>query len=519
MNYPITCQRYNVRMKEHVTLTQREQARLQVLNKLLAGYMTTEQAATLMGVSTRHTRRILAAYSEKGAAALAHGNRGRRPANATPHALATEVIRLARTRYTGVNHTHMSELLREREGIDVGRDTLRKILTGAGVNSPRQRRPPKHRVRRQRMLREGMLIQLDGSYHRWLGKDGPQFTLLLAVDYATVPVVNALFCELENTRGYFLLIDGLIRRRGIPLALYVDRHAVFKHTPPTETAAAPTQFSRAMDELGIQLIFALSPQAKGRVERADGTFQDRLVSELRLAGAATIDDANRVLEGFLPRFNNRFKVPPQESEVAYRAVDEGMCLEKTLCFKYRRKVARDNTVRYRWRTLRLLPGTDRPTYAGAAVDVLEGLDDSLAVQHEARDIPSQEAPPPPSVLRGFAGRTAHSPIIQQATNGTGNKWAARLATQDTNHDHDVDQSVETYDRNGTGRVRKAVSSRGRKPTPLQTARWRAVQKAKRKGLSIRGVARELSIHRDTAKKYMNADRPPTSPGRLTATTF
>ena len=190
-------------MMENVTLTQQEQARLQVLNNLLAGYMTTEQAATLMGVSTRHTRRILAAYGEEGAAALAHGNRGRRPANATPNALASEAVRLARSRYAGVNHTHLSELLREREGIDIGRDTLRKILTDAGVNSPRRRRPPKHRVRRQRMPREGMLIQVDGSYHRWLGEDGPQFTLLLAVDDATGMVADALFCELENTHSYF----------------------------------------------------------------------------------------------------------------------------------------------------------------------------------------------------------------------------------------------------------------------------------------------------------------------------
>ena len=125
---------------ENVTLTQQEQARLQILNNLLAGYMTTGQAATLMGVSTRHTRRILAAYREKGAAALAHGNRGRSPANATPSALASEAVRLARSRYAGVNHTHLSELLREREGIEIGRDTLRKILTNAGVNSPRRRR-------------------------------------------------------------------------------------------------------------------------------------------------------------------------------------------------------------------------------------------------------------------------------------------------------------------------------------------------------------------------------------------
>ena len=154
-------------MMEHVTLTQQEQARLQVLNNLLAGYMTTEQAATLMGVSARHTRRILAAYRQEGAAAFAHGNRGRRPSNTTPEGMADAVVHLARARYAGVNHTHMSELLKEREGIDIGRDTLRKILTDAGVNSPRRRRPPKHRVRRQRMPREGMLIQLDGSYHRW----------------------------------------------------------------------------------------------------------------------------------------------------------------------------------------------------------------------------------------------------------------------------------------------------------------------------------------------------------------
>ena len=185
--------------------------------------MTTEQAATLMGVSARHTRRILAAYRKDGAAALAHGNRGRRPANATSDPLATDVVVLARTRYAGVNHTHLSELLREREGIDIGRNTLRKILTDAGMNSPRRRRPPKHRVRRQRMTREGMLIQIDGSYHRWLGEDGPQFTLLLAVDDATGCVVNALFCEQENTRSYLLLMRDLIRSYGIPLALYSDR--------------------------------------------------------------------------------------------------------------------------------------------------------------------------------------------------------------------------------------------------------------------------------------------------------
>ena len=224
---------------------------------------------------------------------------------------------------------------------------------------------------------------------------------------ATGIVPGALFCELEKTRSYFQLLEALIQRCGLPIALYADRHAVFKNTPSSDSAAAPTQFSRAMEELGIQLIFARSPQAKGRVGRTAGTFQDRLVTELRLVGAITIDDANRVLKDFLSRFNNRFKVPAQESEAAHRPVD-GLHLEMVLCFKYRRRVARDNTVRYRRRTLRLLPGTDRTSYAGTVVDVLERLDGRLEVQHQGQDITSQEAPPRPSILRDLAGRPGHT---------------------------------------------------------------------------------------------------------------
>ena len=187
-----------------------------------------------------------------------------------------------------------------------------------------------------------------------------------------------------------------------------------------------------------------------------------------------------------------------------------MCLERILCFKYRRRVARDNTVRYRWRTLQLLPGTDRPSYAGAVVNVLEGPDGRLEVQHEERIVPSQEAPPRPSVLRGFVGRTVHTPIPHLPSNGLGGKWVARLATLDAEVSHD------TADRNGGGRVRKVATQRSRKPTPLQTARWKAVRKAKRKGLSIRGIARELDIHGDTVKKYMNAESPPMARPGLTS---
>ena len=201
---------------ENVTLNPKEQARLQVLNSLLAEHMTLDQAATLMGVSPRHTRRILATYREKGAAAVAHGHRGRNPPNATPEPVATAVVHLARTRYAGTNHTHLSELLSDRDGIDIGRTTLRRILVNAGLSSPRRRRQPKHRVRRQRMPRQGMLIQMGGSHHPWLGDRIPPFTLLIAVDDATGTVVDALFCEKEDAHSYFLLIQRLLQRRGIP---------------------------------------------------------------------------------------------------------------------------------------------------------------------------------------------------------------------------------------------------------------------------------------------------------------
>ena len=142
------------------------------------------------------------------------------------------MVHLARTRYAGANHTHLSELLNEREGIDIGRTTLWRILVNAGLSSPRRRRPPKHQVHRQRMPREGMLIQMDGSHHPWLGDQIASFTLLIAVDDATGTVVDSLFCEQEDSHNYFLLIQGLIERLGLPVALYTDRHGVFKHTRP-----------------------------------------------------------------------------------------------------------------------------------------------------------------------------------------------------------------------------------------------------------------------------------------------
>ena len=193
---------------------------------------------------------------------------------------------------------------------------------------------------------------------------------------------------------------GLIQRYGVPIALYTDRHSVFKNVPGSGRAGAPTQFSRAMDELGIQMVFALSPQAKGRVERTAGTFQDRLVTELRLAGAVTIEEANALLKEFLDRFNARFGVPAQHPEAAYRPLGPRVCLDTALCFRHSRRVARDNTVKYRWRTLSCCPGRSGAAMRGRWQMCWKAWTASwLCVT--GRDHPQQEAPPRPGILRSF----------------------------------------------------------------------------------------------------------------------
>ena len=492
-------------------MNQREQARLHVLNSVLEYQVPIAQAAELLGVSERHARRMLAGYREQGAAALAHGNRGRRPHNALPPAQAAAVVELATQRYEGANHTHFTELLSEREGIDLSRPTVRRILTRAGIGSPRSRRSPQHRFRRQRMPQAGMLVQLDGSHHAWLEDRGPKFALLLAVDDATGTVVNAVFRTGEDTRGYFMLLDGLIQRWGIPLALYSDRHAVFKHNArQPETAAEATQFTRGLQELGIRQIFARSPQAKGRVERMAETFQDRLVTELRLADARTIGQATAVLRDFLPRCNARFAVQPEHPEAAYRPVSPELCLSEILCFKHTRKVARDNTVKYHWRVLQLLPDRERPSYAGLRVEVLERPDSELIVQYQGHTVATQEPPPRMGALWASVNPWSPGPELKRIVSSMGDHHISkspqrRLAALEPVH---LDEArVKTVAEKDV--VSKTPATWGRTPTPTQKARWKAIQQARLKGLSLRAIAKELGIARDTVRKYAYAEQPPT----------
>ena len=378
-----------------------------VLNHVESSKMTAKQAAEVLDLSLRHVRRILAAYRREGAAALAHGNRGRKPHNALDESLRKWVSKLAGSTYVGCNNQHLTELLAEREGITLSRSSVRRILLELGIRSPRRRRAPKHRSRRERYPREGMLLQIDGSRDDWLESRGPYLSLVGAIDDATGKALYALFRDEEDAQGYTLLLRHIVENLGIPEALYHDGHGIFERSRREPESLEeqltgrrkPTQFGRMMEELGIISITSLSPQAKGRIERLWGTFQDRLKSELRIAGAKTAEEANQVLWDFLPRFNRRFAVPARELGLAYRQAPDGFKPEEVFCFKYQRTVGKDNVVRFGEHRLQIVPTNGRASYIKAKVEVHQGMDGSLAVYYQGYCLATKPAPPEAPVLR------------------------------------------------------------------------------------------------------------------------
>ena len=406
-------------------MTSREQQRAQVLTRLLVGDITTPEAATLLGLSERQVWRLRAGYEREGPAALVHANRGRASSRRLDPGVAERIVLLARSTYEGANDCHLSELLAEHEGIEISRSALRRLLRGAGQASPRRRRSPRHRSRRDRMSQEGMLLQVDGSRHDWLEGRGPRMTLVGAIDDATGRMTGATFRDQEDTAGYLTVLRDTVRRHGVPLAVYRDRHTLFE-TPrgslmtleeQLADTRTPTQLGRALEELGITSIAARSPQAKGRIERAWGTFQDRLVTELRLAAAGDRDAAEEVLARFLPRFNRRFTVPAADPAPAWRRLPAGTRIDRICCLKYRRVVANDHTIRAGATILQLPPGPGRRGYAGKRVELHLRLDGRMIVWDGERELLVTAAPADPAQLRALtAARVDAGSTVPTAAN-------------------------------------------------------------------------------------------------------
>lgn len=392
-----------------VPMSQRDLHRYHTLRLVLERRLTGAQAAASLDLSERHVWWLLTRLRALGQRALVHGNRGRPSGRRLLAATQQEILTLAQGRYAGLNTTHLTEKL-QAEGLSVSRTTVHRLLRAAGVARPRRRRPPRHRARRPRRAQAGLLVLWDGSPHAWLEARGPRCSLVGALDDATGALLpGATFVPEEDTVSYLRLLKTLVQTCGIPVALYMDRHGIFRRNDAAWTVEEelrgrqdPTQVGRALAALGIEAIYALSPQAKGRIERVWGTLQDRLVAELRLAGIRTVAAATAFLPPFTPQFNARFARPPAESTPAWRPVPRGLDLARICSLYTAATVLNDNTVRTQGSIIQIPPGPGGRGYAKARVEVRQLLDGTWRVYYHDRLIATQAAvtgPPQQSLRR------------------------------------------------------------------------------------------------------------------------
>lgn len=330
--------------KVRYLMTKKELVRVYVIKSLVDDKMTSRDAAEVLNLSERQIKRLKAGVKKDGEVFVIHKNRGRKPKHTIPGEIREEIVFLARNKYKGVNYTHLSELLEEHEGMTISQSSVSRILKAKGIKSPRKHRPPKLHRSRERKPQEGLLLQMDASPYEWI--PGIKCSLHGAIDDARGNITGLCFCENECLNGYFEVKRQTILEYGLPVSVYVDQHTIFKAPSNTKLTLydelegkvlAYTQFSRAMQELSVGIIYARSPQAKGRIERLWETLQDRLVLELRLAGIKSIKEANAFLPGFIKRFNTRFAVVPREPQSAYRPLEEDINIDYILCRKEARK--------------------------------------------------------------------------------------------------------------------------------------------------------------------------------------
>jgi transposase len=370
-------------MKEwELRVSQREIHRMHVVRLTIEGRETVGRGAKLLGISTRQMKRLRRKMKEGGVEGLLHAKRGKAAWNKTASEKIKQVLGLAGGRYQGLNDTHFTEKLQEKEKIVLSRSTVRRILRGAGIAAVRKRGVKRHYKRRQRKAQEGALLLWDGSPHHWFGDPQDGFNLTAVIDDATGALLQGVFTVEEDAQSYLICLREILLGKGIPLALYMDRHGIFRrnddHWSLEEQLAGeqtPTQVGHALEQLGIEPIFALTPQAKGRVERLFNTLQDRLVQELRLAGITTPPEATRFLNGpFKADFNTRFAKPARETQTAWRPLPKGLDVDRICSFSYQATVGNDNTVRLGGIILDIPPGPHHRGYAKVRVEVHHLLD-------------------------------------------------------------------------------------------------------------------------------------------------
>lgn len=371
-------------------VSQKELHRMHVVRLTLEGQESVGKAAKLLGISARQMKRLRRKMKERGVEGLLHGNRGKPPWNKTALEKIEKVIQLARGRYQGLNDTHLTEKLKEKEKISVSRPTVRRVLRGAGVAAVRKRGVKRHYKRRERKAQEGALVLWDGSPHRWFGESQGECSLMAVIDDATGKLLCGVFALQEDAQSYLICLRQMLLENGIPLAIYMDRHGIFRRNDEHWTLQeqllgeqTPTQVGQALRALGIEPIFALSPQAKGRVERLFNTLQDRLVQELRLARITTPEKATLFVNGsFKADFNARFSKPARESQAAWRPLAKAIDVDRICSFRYEATVGNDNAIRLGGMILDIPAGPRNRGYAKARVEVRQLLDGRYRVYYK-----------------------------------------------------------------------------------------------------------------------------------------
>lgn len=342
--------------QEKIILTKAELKKVLVVEKMIDGQMTNNEGAAVLGLTTRQVIRLKQIYQREGAEGLAHKNRGRKPKHALPEKVRAQVVELYSTKYQGSNNCHFAELLEEHESLKLSSSSVRRILLHKRVKHVKQRRRSKAHQPRRRKPQAGMLWQTDATSYAWLEDRAPAFTLHAAIDDATGIVVGAVFRPTECREGYSLVMQQGIKKYGLPLGLYSDRHTIFRS--PNENLTLEQElagqikplshFGKAIAELHIEHIKAVTPQAKGRVERLWATLQDRLVIELRLLGVMTLEQANEALPRLLKKHNAKFAVKPQEAESAYLKFDKKLInLDHVFTVRELRQLGTGNTLSYK----------------------------------------------------------------------------------------------------------------------------------------------------------------------------
>ena len=379
-----------------LTLSARERKRLELLSRVKEGVLKLVQAAGLCGLSYRQVKRVWKRYREQGDAGLIHRGRGRASNRRIKKAFREEVLKRYEQRYPDFGPTLASEYL-AKDGFAVDHETLRRWLLEAGQWKKKRKRQ-KHRQHRERRPHRGELIQMDGSHHDWFEGRGGRAVLMVMIDDATNRTY-ARFYEAEDTRAAMDVFGRYARRYGLPQALYVDHDSIYECTREPRIdedlrgQGPQTQFDRAMQTLAVTVIPANSPQAKGRVERRHGVFQDRLVKAMRIGEISTMEAANRHLdEVFLPELNRRFTCKARERGDLHRSIPAGLQLKEILCFEEPRVVQNDWTVRWRNRYFQIARQHEALHLAGRSIIIRERLDGTLALIYRGQRLQFRELP-------------------------------------------------------------------------------------------------------------------------------